>query len=172
MESLRVPKHGIGSASKVDILRSALEINHKFSNNSMLGKSDNRTSNQSLGRNRADSAPKLSHTNMKNISQPALEGVVLEVRVACFFLCFFYETSFAFSLLTAMLDLNFFFVAAFDLCAKSDKFFCCCYFGTFISLSHTSSCLSLEIVVLYFHGFVHNFVVGLFIHTVLAFFFC
>ncbi|XP_058980577.1 uncharacterized protein LOC101900156 isoform X2 [Musca domestica] len=78
VESLRVPKHGIGSASKVDILRSALEINHKSSNNSVLSKADNRTSNQSLGRNRADSAPKLNHTTMKNISQPALEAVVLE----------------------------------------------------------------------------------------------
>ncbi|EDW02752.1 GH10863 [Drosophila grimshawi] len=81
VESLRgVPKHGnIGSsASKVDILRSALEINHKSSNNSMLSKADNKTSNQSLGRNRADSAPKLNHSNLKNISQPALEGVVLE----------------------------------------------------------------------------------------------
>uniref|UniRef100_A0A1B0GGN2 Major facilitator superfamily associated domain-containing protein n=1 Tax=Glossina pallidipes TaxID=7398 RepID=A0A1B0GGN2_GLOPL len=79
VESIRVPKHGIGSASKVDILRSALEINHKSSNNSVLSKADNRTSNQSLGRNRADSAPKLNHTTMKNISQPALEAVVLEV---------------------------------------------------------------------------------------------
>ncbi|XP_017849186.1 uncharacterized protein LOC108604281 isoform X2 [Drosophila busckii] len=82
VESLRGVhgKHGnIGSsASKVDILRSALEINHKSSNNSMLSKADNKTSNQSLGRNRADSAPKLNHTNLKNISQPALEGVVLE----------------------------------------------------------------------------------------------
>ncbi|KAM7354691.1 uncharacterized protein ACRADG_006261 isoform 2-T2 [Cochliomyia hominivorax] len=78
VESLRSPKHGIGSASKVDILRSALEINHKSSNNSVLSKADNRTSNQSLGRNRADSAPKLNHTTMKNISQPALEAVVLE----------------------------------------------------------------------------------------------
>ncbi|XP_065356883.1 uncharacterized protein LOC135951205 isoform X2 [Calliphora vicina] len=78
VESLRSPKHYIGSASKVDILRSALEINHKSSNNSVLSKNDNRTSNQSLGRNRADSAPKLNHTTLKNISQPALEAVVLE----------------------------------------------------------------------------------------------
>ncbi|XP_017154292.1 uncharacterized protein LOC108163489 isoform X2 [Drosophila miranda] len=81
VESLRgVPRHGVigSSASKVDILRSALEINHKSSNNSMLNKADNKTSNQSLGRNRADSAPKLNHSNLKNISQPALEGVVLE----------------------------------------------------------------------------------------------
>ena len=87
VESLRSPKHGIGSASKVDILRSALEINHKSSNNSVLSKADNRTSNQSLGRNRADSAPKLNHTTMKNISQPALEAVVLEVKF--FFFSFF-----------------------------------------------------------------------------------
>ncbi|KAH8377088.1 hypothetical protein KR093_003402 [Drosophila rubida] len=88
VESLRgVPKHGnIGSsASKVDILRSALEINHKSSNNSMLSKADNKTSNQSLGRNRADSAPKLNHSNLKNISQPALEGVVLEGVESTFF---------------------------------------------------------------------------------------
>ncbi|XP_067623972.1 uncharacterized protein [Eurosta solidaginis] len=80
VESTRVPRHGshIGSASKVDILRSALDINHKSSNNSVSSKADNKTSNQSLGRNRADSAPKLNHSNMKNISQPALEGVVLE----------------------------------------------------------------------------------------------
>ncbi|KAH8263216.1 hypothetical protein KR044_006205 [Drosophila immigrans] len=88
VESLRgVPRHGnIGSsASKVDILRSALEINHKSSNNSMLSKADNKTSNQSLGRNRADSAPKLNHSNLKNISQPALEGVVLEGVESTFF---------------------------------------------------------------------------------------
>uniref|UniRef100_A0ABK9NDY7 Major facilitator superfamily associated domain-containing protein n=1 Tax=Glossina morsitans morsitans TaxID=37546 RepID=A0ABK9NDY7_GLOMM len=85
VESIRVPKHGIGSASKVDILRSALEINHKSSNNSVLSKADNRTSNQSLGRNRADSAPKLNHTTMKNISQPALEAVVLEGVESTFF---------------------------------------------------------------------------------------
>ncbi|XP_046804247.1 uncharacterized protein LOC111680647 [Lucilia cuprina] len=85
VESLRSPKHGIGSASKVDILRSALEINHKSSNNSVLSKTDNRTSNQSLGRNRADSAPKLNHTTMKNISQPALEAVVLEGVESTFF---------------------------------------------------------------------------------------
>ncbi|XP_017849177.1 uncharacterized protein LOC108604281 isoform X1 [Drosophila busckii] len=89
VESLRGVhgKHGnIGSsASKVDILRSALEINHKSSNNSMLSKADNKTSNQSLGRNRADSAPKLNHTNLKNISQPALEGVVLEGVESTFF---------------------------------------------------------------------------------------
>ncbi|KAH8413165.1 hypothetical protein KR009_008579 [Drosophila setifemur] len=87
VESLRgVPRHGnIGSASKVDILRSALEINHKSSNNSVLSKADNKTSNQSLGRNRADSAPKLNHSNLKNISQPALEGVVLEGVESTFF---------------------------------------------------------------------------------------
>ncbi|XP_065356882.1 uncharacterized protein LOC135951205 isoform X1 [Calliphora vicina] len=85
VESLRSPKHYIGSASKVDILRSALEINHKSSNNSVLSKNDNRTSNQSLGRNRADSAPKLNHTTLKNISQPALEAVVLEGVESTFF---------------------------------------------------------------------------------------
>ncbi|XP_055856007.1 uncharacterized protein LOC129919182 isoform X1 [Episyrphus balteatus] len=80
VEQIRVPRHG----SKVDILRSALEINHKTSNNSVGGRVD-KTSNQSLGRNRADSAPKLSHGNMKNISQPALEGVVLEGVESTFF---------------------------------------------------------------------------------------
>jgi len=96
VESLRgVPRHGnIGSASKVDILRSALEINHKSSNNSMLSKADNKTSNQSLGRNRADSAPKLNHTNLKNISQPALEGVVLEVSKYLFKLPLFSSFSY------------------------------------------------------------------------------
>lgn len=79
VEQIRVPRHGIGSGSKADILRSALEINHKTSNNSVGGRVD-KTSNQSLGRNRADSAPKLSHGNMKNISQPTLEGVVLETE--------------------------------------------------------------------------------------------
>ncbi|XP_054742928.1 uncharacterized protein LOC129247702 isoform X1 [Anastrepha obliqua] len=87
VESTRVPRHGshIGSASKVDILRSTLDINHKSSNNSVLSKADNKTSNQSLGRNRADSAPKLNHSNMKNISQPTLEGVVLEGVESTFF---------------------------------------------------------------------------------------
>lgn len=76
-------KAGTGSASKVDILRSALEINHKSSNNSVMSKTDNgRISNQSLTRNRADSAPKLNHSTMKNISQPALEAVVLEVSAS------------------------------------------------------------------------------------------
>ncbi|XP_036328087.1 uncharacterized protein LOC118740595 isoform X1 [Rhagoletis pomonella] len=88
VESTRVPRHHgshIGSASKVDILRSTLDINHKSSNNSVLSKADNKTSNQSLGRNRADSAPKLNHSNMKNISQPTLEGVVLEGVESTFF---------------------------------------------------------------------------------------
>ncbi|KAL5279758.1 hypothetical protein ACFFRR_004012 [Megaselia abdita] len=77
--SYQLPKHHVtgGSASKVDI-SSALEINHKTSNNSVLSSRVDKTSNQSLGRHRADSAPKLSHGNMKNISQPALEGVVVE----------------------------------------------------------------------------------------------
>lgn len=77
IEPVRAPRIGPGSASKVDLLKSALEINHKVSNNSVLSKAE-KNSNQSLGRNRADSVPKLSHTNMKNISQPALEAVVLE----------------------------------------------------------------------------------------------
>jgi len=79
IESMKTSKTSTGgSASKVDLLKSALEINHKVSNNSVLGKNEN-PSNISLGRNRADSAPKLStNINSKNISQPALEAVVLE----------------------------------------------------------------------------------------------
>ncbi|XP_055376388.1 uncharacterized protein LOC129608737 isoform X2 [Condylostylus longicornis] len=79
IESMKTSKTSTGgSASKVDLLKSALEINHKVSNNSVLGKNEI-TSNISLGRNRADSAPKLStNLNSKNVSQPALEAVVLE----------------------------------------------------------------------------------------------
>lgn len=95
--SYQLPKHHVtgGSASKVDI-SSAQEINHKASNNSVLSSRVDKTSNQSLGRHRADSAPKLSHGNMKNISQPALEGVVVEVGVfTLYFLkIFFYIFSF------------------------------------------------------------------------------
>lgn len=68
-----------GSASKVDLLKSALEISHKTSNPSVMSKAE-RTSNHSLNRFRADSAPKL------NLNIPKALGIssapVLEVRVA------------------------------------------------------------------------------------------
>lgn len=67
---------GGGSASKVDLLKSALEINHK-SSNPVLGKTD-KISNQSLDA-RSDSAPKLNVNHSKNISYPALSVVVDEV---------------------------------------------------------------------------------------------
>lgn len=66
---------GSGSASKVDLLKSALEINHKASNSSVVSKTE-RTSNQSLNRYRADSAPKLNLNNPKTLtiaSAPVLE---------------------------------------------------------------------------------------------------
>lgn len=75
IEFVRVPRGAGGSASKVDLLKSALEINHKTSNTSVLTKE--RNSNQSLGRNRADSAPKLNHNNTKTLSIPNVP--VLEV---------------------------------------------------------------------------------------------
>lgn len=69
-----------GSASKVDLLKSALEISHhRASNSSGLSKYD-KTSNTSLNRKRADSAPKLNPNNStKNVSHPALITVVDEV---------------------------------------------------------------------------------------------
>lgn len=70
-----MPRGAGGSASKVDLLKSALEINHKTSNTSVMTKE--RNSNQSLGRNRADSAPKLNHSNPKTLSIPNVP--VLEV---------------------------------------------------------------------------------------------
>lgn len=70
-----------GSASKVDLLKSALEISHhRASNSSGLSKYD-KTSNQSLNRKRADSAPKLNPNSTKNVSHPALITVVDEVRI-------------------------------------------------------------------------------------------
>lgn len=65
-----------GSASKVDLLKSALEINHKTSHSSMASRGGDRTSNQSLNRYRADSAPKLNLTIPKSLlipSDPVLE---------------------------------------------------------------------------------------------------
>lgn len=71
-----------GSASKVDLLKSALEISHhRASNSSSLSKYD-KMSNQSLNRKRADSAPKLNPNTVKNVSHPALITVVDEVRRA------------------------------------------------------------------------------------------
>lgn len=68
-----------GSASKVDLLKSALEINHKTSHSSMASRGGgDRTSNQSLNRYRADSAPKLNLTNPKPLiipSDPVLEVI-------------------------------------------------------------------------------------------------
>lgn len=69
---------GSGSASKVDLLKSALEINHKTSHTSVNSKTD-RTSNQSLNRYRADSAPKLNLTTPKSLLIPS--DPVLEVRI-------------------------------------------------------------------------------------------
>lgn len=67
-----------GSASKVDLLKSALEINHKTSHSSMASRGGgDRTSNQSLNRYRADSAPKLNLTNPKSLIIPS--APVLEV---------------------------------------------------------------------------------------------
>ena len=96
---MKTPKGG-GSASKVDLLKSALEINHKTSNSGLMGGVTpsagglgsngsggaggigsgrlDKTSNQSLNKSRrADSAPKLNHNNAKN--HPALCAVVDEV---------------------------------------------------------------------------------------------
>lgn len=67
-----------GSASKVDLLKSALEINHKTSNSSVMSKTE-RTSNQSLNRHRADSAPKLNLSNPKTLILPS--APVLEVTI-------------------------------------------------------------------------------------------
>lgn len=78
IEYVKGPKTS-GSASKVDLLKSALEINHR-SNSSVLSKYD-KMSNQSLNRKRADSAPKLNPHSAKNISHPALIAVVDEVRI-------------------------------------------------------------------------------------------
>lgn len=77
---IEIPKgnqKGGGSASKVDLLKSALEINHRSSNNSVLSSRTDKISNQSLDRTRADSAPKLNHP--KNVSHLALSVVVDEV---------------------------------------------------------------------------------------------
>ncbi|XP_058447079.1 uncharacterized protein LOC131427687 isoform X1 [Malaya genurostris] len=74
IEFVRVPKGG-GSASKVDLLKSALEINHKVSHTYL--RKDGKESDQSLNSKRADSAPKLNPS--KNISQPTLSVVTDEI---------------------------------------------------------------------------------------------
>lgn len=76
---MRAPRGGGGSASKVDLLKSALEINHKTSVSSGLATRE-RNSNQSLSRNRADSVPKLNpnHASAKNMG-PLPNVPVLEV---------------------------------------------------------------------------------------------
>lgn len=74
-----------GSASKVDLLKSALEINHKSSNSSVTSKTD-RTSNPSLNRYRADSAPKLNLGASKTLvipSDPVLEVIIRVFRILC-----------------------------------------------------------------------------------------
>lgn len=74
---------GGGSASKVDLLKSALEINHKTS--LVTGLARERNSNQSLSRTRADSAPKLNAAAaaaLKNsVSVPLPNVPVLEVSL-------------------------------------------------------------------------------------------
>ncbi|XP_077294603.1 uncharacterized protein LOC143917078 [Arctopsyche grandis] len=66
-----------GSGSKMDLLKSALEINHTKNNisNPALWRNTDRTSNSKL----AQSAPKL---NQKNISQPALSILVDHERMS------------------------------------------------------------------------------------------
>ncbi|EDS29872.1 conserved hypothetical protein [Culex quinquefasciatus] len=68
IEIVRAPKGG-GSASKVDLLKSALEINHKVSNTHL--RKDGKNSDQSLDSKRSDSAPRLNP--LKNISQPGAQ---------------------------------------------------------------------------------------------------
>lgn len=70
-----------GSASKVDLLKSALEINHKTSHTSVSSRAD-RTSNQSLNRYRADSAPKLNLSTPKSLlipTDPVLEVIHIDI---------------------------------------------------------------------------------------------
>ncbi|XP_058056912.1 uncharacterized protein LOC131208268 isoform X2 [Anopheles bellator] len=74
IEFVRVQKGG-GSASKVDLLKSAIDINHKASHPHL--RKEGKASDQSLNSKRADSAPRLNQS--KNISQPALGAVVDEV---------------------------------------------------------------------------------------------
>jgi hypothetical protein len=64
----------IPPAVKVDLLKSALEINHGKISNPMLRKDEKKNSDQSLRSIHAESAPKLhSHYGSKNISQSRIE---------------------------------------------------------------------------------------------------
>uniref|UniRef100_A0A182Y645 Major facilitator superfamily associated domain-containing protein n=1 Tax=Anopheles stephensi TaxID=30069 RepID=A0A182Y645_ANOST len=74
IEFVRAQKGG-GSASKVDLLKSAVDINHKASQQHL--RKEGKASDQSLNSKRADSAPRLNQS--KNISQPTLSAVVDEV---------------------------------------------------------------------------------------------
>ncbi|XP_052894312.1 uncharacterized protein LOC128301736 [Anopheles moucheti] len=73
IEFVRAQKGG-GSASKVDLLKSAVDINHKASHPHL--RKEGKASDQSLNSKRADSAPRLNQS--KNISQPTLSAVVDE----------------------------------------------------------------------------------------------
>ncbi|XP_061510336.1 uncharacterized protein LOC1279477 isoform X1 [Anopheles gambiae] len=73
IEFVRAQKGG-GSASKVDLLKSAVDINHKASHQHL--RKEGKASDQSLNSKRADSAPRLNQS--KNISQPILSAVVDE----------------------------------------------------------------------------------------------
>uniref|UniRef100_A0A182QCI2 Major facilitator superfamily associated domain-containing protein n=1 Tax=Anopheles farauti TaxID=69004 RepID=A0A182QCI2_9DIPT len=73
IEFVRAQKGG-GSASKVDLLKSAVDINHKASQPHL--RKEGKASDQSLNSKRADSAPRLNQS--KNISQPMLSAVVDE----------------------------------------------------------------------------------------------
>ncbi|XP_035914657.1 uncharacterized protein LOC118513229 isoform X2 [Anopheles stephensi] len=73
IEFVRAQKGG-GSASKVDLLKSAVDINHKASQQHL--RKEGKASDQSLNSKRADSAPRLNQS--KNISQPTLSAVVDE----------------------------------------------------------------------------------------------
>lgn len=60
---------------QVDLLKSAVDINHKASHQHL--RKEGKASDQSLNSKRADSAPRLNQS--KNISQPILSAVVDEV---------------------------------------------------------------------------------------------
>lgn len=79
---------GGGSASKVDLLKSALEISHKTSHPTL--RSGGRSTEYVTHRSRADSAPKLSQPNQKHISHPILSSVVDEVSNITLFFCIYH----------------------------------------------------------------------------------
>lgn len=76
IEYVKAPSKAGGSASKVDLLKSALEINHKTSQPMLRPKE--RSIESINHRGRADSAPKLSNPSLKHISHPILSAVVDE----------------------------------------------------------------------------------------------